>query len=85
MSTSKIDGDWIALDGHPVARPVDNLPHWLLQDLREHEGHPDEWVEKGRKEGEVVYEDAHKEGYDDGFSKGYDAGRADALRDEIGE
>lgn len=93
MSTMKIDGDWITLDDHRVARLVDDLPHWLMVELRDHEGSPDEWVEKGYKEGcEVANKAAYKEGYSEGYDigadvayeEGFAAGRADALRDEIG-
>ncbi len=92
MSTLKIDGDWITLDGHRVARLVDDLPHWRLQDLRGHEGHPDEWIEQGRKEGDAACDAAYDEGFaagraacDAAYDEGFAAGRADALRDEIGE
>lgn len=76
MSTMKIDGDWITLDGLRVARLVDDLPHWQMVELRGHEGSPETHHDEGYETAKQDY----KLGYDEGFA----AGRADALRDEIG-
>lgn len=80
MSTLKIDGDWITLDDRRVARLVDDLPHWLMVELRGHEGSPEAHRRAGEEAAGNATDAALNAAYDDGVA----AGRADALRDEIG-